>query len=392
VKNGTWYYFSEKPNTEQGTQSSDLTVKGIHLVWCSVKVGHAVDRPCVLQLATPSRIFFLSTPDYRTMFQWIYVLRLAIVSQLDALKEHSEPDPPDADTELSPQALAIANTKEGSIADVLRLPANRACADCGAPDPSWFSTTLGVFLCLECSGIHRHFPPGVSVLKSLRSISRGSFDPAIGNAQANARFEKNIPQYMQRPSPGDPYDIKVSWIRAKYLPQADEKQLASLTPTKRSSALLAGQSSGSASPSTSPPSTPALSSSPSTSSIENVLKRAIERKNSGFDSRISKNKEGLLYKKQGALLQEEWKLYRFVMKDGRLYYFKPKKKKESGIIDLFLCTVRVGESITNSERPKFTFELIAPTRIYMLAAESKETREEWVQSINVCIVTSLSSP
>lgn len=394
LKNGVWYYFSEKPTA---ANAANLVAKAIHLVWCSIKVGHALDsvRPCVLQLATPSRIFFLGPPDIRTMFLWIYVLRLAIVSQLEGLKEHVDADSFASLASVISPEMDFPSPRETTISEMLRIPTNRMCADCGAPDPRWFSITLGIFLCLACSGIHRHLPPGVSVLKSIRSIGSLSLDSGVGNAQANAKYEKNVPPYMQKPTPGDPYDIKVSWIRAKYLPTADEKQIASLTPTRRSSAILVGQSSHSPSPSSSPPSTPPMYSSsptPSMTSIENVLKRQIERKNSGGDGRLSKNKEGMLYKKQETLIQEEWKLYRFTMKEGRLLYFKPKRKKESGIIELFLCTVRTGENIVNSDRPKYTFELIAPTRIYTLAAESKEARDEWVQSINVCIVTSLNNP
>ncbi len=37
-----------------------------------MKVGQVLDRGAVFQLATPARIIFLSSPDLRTMFQWIY--------------------------------------------------------------------------------------------------------------------------------------------------------------------------------------------------------------------------------------------------------------------------------------------------------------------------------
>ncbi|KAG0591378.1 hypothetical protein KC19_1G171400 [Ceratodon purpureus] len=38
---------------------------------------------------------------------------------------------------------------------LLQQPDNRVCADCGAADPKWASTSIGVFLCIKCCGVHR---------------------------------------------------------------------------------------------------------------------------------------------------------------------------------------------------------------------------------------------
>ena len=35
------------------------------------------------------------------------------------------------------------------------IPANQKCADCGASGPDWASINLKIFICLECSGVHR---------------------------------------------------------------------------------------------------------------------------------------------------------------------------------------------------------------------------------------------
>ncbi|EFA77564.1 pleckstrin domain-containing protein [Heterostelium album PN500] len=107
--------------------------------------------------------------------------------------------------------------------DFLSEPANQSCADCGASDPSWISTSFGVVLCVECSGVHRHLPNGASHVKSLRGLSSSNLDVdhlknLDGNARANQKYEKNVPSHINRPSPKDSVDIRLPWIYAKYLP------------------------------------------------------------------------------------------------------------------------------------------------------------------------------
>ena len=41
------------------------------------------------------------------------------------------------------------------LEELRKLDGNDFCIDCGLPDPDWASVSLGIFMCLECSGIHR---------------------------------------------------------------------------------------------------------------------------------------------------------------------------------------------------------------------------------------------
>ncbi|EKX42346.1 hypothetical protein GUITHDRAFT_45023, partial [Guillardia theta CCMP2712] len=49
----------------------------------------------------------------------------------------------------------------------IKNPDNRHCADCNALGPRWASMNLGIFVCLNCSGIHRRLGVHISKVKSV---------------------------------------------------------------------------------------------------------------------------------------------------------------------------------------------------------------------------------
>ncbi|KAM9857509.1 arf-GAP with dual PH domain-containing protein 2-like [Aulostomus maculatus] len=105
------------------------------------------------------------------------------------------------------------------LLDLTRQPCNNLCADCGAPEPDWASYTLGIFVCLNCSGMHRNLP-NVSKVKSIRlDLWEDSLVEAMrerGNSAAKAIYEKCVPTFFYRPQQKDCVVLKDQWIRAKY--------------------------------------------------------------------------------------------------------------------------------------------------------------------------------
>ena len=46
--------------------------------------------------------------------------------------------------------------------------ANKNCFDCGSASPQWASVNNGLFICMNCAGIHRGFGTHVSQVRSLQ--------------------------------------------------------------------------------------------------------------------------------------------------------------------------------------------------------------------------------
>jgi len=202
---------------------------------------------------------------------------------------------------------------------------NKSCADCGRLNPLWVDINFSVFICTECSGIHRRMKGGNRV----KSIRMGTWDnkslekiELIDNQKANVEYEKNVPSYLIKPIETDSYATKTIWIQSKY------RNGEALTIDKNSFIKF---------------------------ETKPILKKIYE-------------KEGLLLRKK----KTQWKPYYFWLKEGNLLMSKSKTSRKKTTISVL--SVR---EITSTYR----FEVVSPTRIYQLQGSNEEDQTSWIEAI-----------
>ena len=224
------------------------------------------------------------------------------------------------------------------VLEILNRPENRRCADCRDEDPLWASINLGIFICLECSGIHRSL--GVHISK-VRSVDLDRWDEAmaesmanVGNEKSNANYEASLPE-GKAPNPHTSRTDKEWFIRAKYVFKqfcdggSGEAAARSAMSAQRASAALASM----------------------------VYQ----------EGHLSVSSEA----------ERSWKNRWVVLKENRLLFFKARADPEPRTTLLLSCA---HVKTTTLDRIN-TFELVVPGDVFYLQADNSSDFFLWMDLI-----------
>lgn len=233
-----WFSIQNSQLVYRKRSKDSLTIMEDDLRLCNIKQTSDLDRRFCFEVLSPARSHMLQADSDEECQAWIASLAATITKAYrdtlhgqDAVDEEKTEGSTGSNPSVSSDASGgtpktdTKNKSKMRMEQLLSVPGNNVCCDCGAPEPRWSSINLGITLCIECSGTHRSF--GVHKSK-VRSITLDTWEPELvkvmvelGNEVINRVYEANVDESIApRATPSCSRAQREVWISAKYLKRA----------------------------------------------------------------------------------------------------------------------------------------------------------------------------
>eukprot|EP01112_Ceratiomyxa_fruticulosa_P009134 TRINITY_DN2383_c0_g1_i4.p1 TRINITY_DN2383_c0_g1~~TRINITY_DN2383_c0_g1_i4.p1 ORF type:complete len:997 (-),score=256.87 TRINITY_DN2383_c0_g1_i4:127-3117(-) len=223
LRNGELFYFKGKGKEiakEEKLQMELCTVRSVRKPPSSDSKEKEKDTE--FEIITPHKknALVLQADTEQERFQWMEAITQAISNALNSQTLPGQKNAPKSGNRMS--SNVFDKKPDENVVELLQkgVAGNSVCADCDCKDPDWSSINIGILLCLECSGVHRHLGVHISKVRSL-TLDRWDketllFMQNVGNQTANEILEHTPSLVIPKPKANSKREDRELYIKLKY--------------------------------------------------------------------------------------------------------------------------------------------------------------------------------